>query len=139
MQKTSEFQYLNALLETKTNGNDRVTRNGTTRAIFAHQMRFDLQKGFPLLTTKEIKFNSVKAELLWFIDAGKDTDHRLSLAKLNMIQGKHPDAKNIWSHDQARFATQGKARFYGDCGRIYGAQWRNWRSSLYFPSHPIGA
>lgn len=102
-------------------------------------MRFDLQKGFPLLTTKEIKFNSVKAELLWFIDAGKDTDHRLSLAKLNMIQGKHPDAKNIWSHDQARFATQGKARFYGDCGRIYGAQWRNWRSSLYFPSHPIGA
>ena len=68
--QTSEDAYLNALLITKEYGNDRITRNGATRAIFAHQMRFDLQEGFPLLTTKEIKFESVKAELLWFIDAG---------------------------------------------------------------------
>lgn len=126
MEQTSEHSYLNALRKTRDTGNDRLTRNGLTRAIFAEQMRFDLQQGFPLLTTKKVRFDSVAAELLWFIDAGRETNNRLSLKKLNQIQGKPDDAKNIWSHDQARFASQGKAQFEGDCGRIYGAQWRNW-------------
>lgn len=128
MEQTSELSFLNALEKTKKLGNDRLTRNGLTRAIFAEQIRFDLTQGFPLLTTKEIKVKSMIAELLWFIDAGKETGHRLSLKKLNQIQGKPDNAKNIWSHNQAPFAAKGKAQFDGDCGRIYSAQWRNWKT-----------
>lgn len=124
----NETQFLYALSKTLETGNDRLTRNGLTRAIFSQEMRFDLQKGFPLLTSKEVKKRSIFAELLWFLDAGKETGGRLSLEKLNQIQGKQLDAKNIWSHDQERFAKAGKAQFPGDCGRIYGAQWRNWRT-----------
>lgn len=138
MQQHSEFAYLNALTAVQENGNNRLTRNGLTRAILAYQMRFNLQLGFMLLTTKKIQWDSVVAELLWFIDAGKETGRRLSLHKLNEIQGKPINAKNIWSHDQERFAKQGKAQFPGDCGRIYGAQWRNWRAYKFIPSGPVG-
>ncbi len=122
----NEQVFLGALRETMVNGSVRVTRNGVTTAILAHQMRFDLLKGFPAVTTKFLAFEVVKAELLWFLDAGEDSGYRLSLAKLNEYMGKAPQARNIWTHDQARFASQGKAKFEGDCGRIYGAQWRNW-------------
>lgn len=130
----ADYVYSSAL-RAALNGNNRLTRNGLTRAVFAHQMRFDLSLGFPLITTKEIKKKSIAAELLWFVDGGKETGGRLSLKKLNEIQGKDPDAKNIWSHDQARFASQGKAQFPGDCGRIYGAQWRDWTHHKYIPAH----
>ena len=122
----NEQQYLDALRDTKNFGDRRKGRNGVTTAIFARQMRFDLQKGFPATTTKELMFDSVVAELLWFLDAGRETDYRLSLAKLNQIQGKPYDAKNIWTMDQARFAKNGKAKFKGDCGVVYGSQWRRW-------------
>jgi thymidylate synthase len=92
-------------------------------------MRFDMRENFPVMTTKEVFFESVKAELLWFLDAGRDNKYRLSLAKLNEIQSKPVGARNIWTHDQARFASQGKAKFDGDCGRIYGAQWRDWQTA----------
>lgn len=125
---SNEDAYLRALQATK-NGSRRKTRNGVTVAIFAHQMRFDLQKGFPILTTKYIPFSLVVAELLWFLDAGRKTNYRLSIKKLNQILGKPDSARNIWTMDQARFALEGKTQFEGDCGRIYGAQWRNWQTS----------
>ncbi len=121
----NEAQYLNALKNAHELSDMRKTRNGNTHAIFAEQMRFDLQKGFPAATTKSLMVKSVTAELLWFIDAGKETGGRLSLKKLNQIQGKPDNARNIWTHDQERFAKQGKALFEGDCGVIYGSQWRN--------------
>ena len=123
----NELQYLYALAETCHFGTRRTGRNGVTTAIFAHQMRFDLQKGFPALTTKFLAFETVKAENLWFLDAGRDTEWRLSIKKFNEYLGRVSDAKNIWTMDQERFASQKKARFDGDCGRIYGAQWRNWK------------
>jgi thymidylate synthase len=92
-------------------------------------MRFDMQQGFPATTTKYLASNVVFAENLWFLDAGKETGGRLSLAKLNEYLGKPATSKNIWTKDQARFAAAGKAQFEGDCGRIYGAQWRNWRTA----------
>lgn len=122
----NEQIYLNALKATKDTGTIRKTRNGITIAILAHQMRFDMQKGFPALTTKQLLFKSVTAEILWFLDAGEETNGRLSLKKLNQIQGKSDEAKNIWTHDQARFEKNGKAKFPGDCGVIYGSQWRRW-------------
>lgn len=123
----NELQYLYALSETLECGSRRKGRNGITTAIFAHQMRFNLQQGFPAITTKFLAFEVVKAENLWFLDAGKDTEGRLSIKKLNEYLGKSPDAKNIWTMDQERFASCGKAKFEGDCGRIYGAQWRDWK------------
>lgn len=121
----NEAQYLEALKATYKFGNMRETRNGNTHAIFAWQMRFNMQKGFTAVTTKLLQLKSVFAELLWFLDAGKETGGRLSLKRLNQIQGKPADAKNIWTHDQERFAKAGKAQFDGDCGAIYGSQWRN--------------
>ena len=124
----NESVFLAALKETYERGSKRVTRNGVTKAILARQVRFDLRENFPATTTKFLAFQVVKAENLWFLDAGKETNNRLSLAKLNELLGKPSEAPNIWSKDQARFASQGKARFEGDCGRIYGAQWRNWQT-----------
>ncbi len=125
---SNEDVYLRALRTTKMLGSRRTTRNGITTAILAHQMRFDLRRGFPILTTKYVAFKVILAELLWFLDAGKDTDRRLSIKKLNQLLGKPDMAKNIWTPDQTRFASQGKAKFEGDCGRIYGAQWRDWHT-----------
>jgi thymidylate synthase len=118
--------YHNALKSALSRGDDRPVRNGMTRAVFAHQMRFLMKDGFPLITTKEVAFSIVVAELLWFLDAGKETGNRLSICKLNQLLNKEPFAKNIWSNDQSRFEREGKTQFPGDCGRIYGAQWRTW-------------
>ncbi len=126
---SNENVFLYALHITQNHGSRRKTRNGVTIAILAHQMRFNLQHGFPAVTTKALAFEVVKAENLWFLDAGKETGGRLSIAKLNEFLGKEPPARNIWTHDQTRFAEAGKATFIGDCGRIYGAQWRDWRTN----------
>lgn len=125
----NEEVFLEALRETRDHGDRRKTRNGITTAIFARQTRYDLQKSFPFLTTKFLPFTVIAAELLWFLDGGKDNGGRLSIAKFNQLMGKPDDAKNIWTHDQTRFAAEGKAKFPGDCGRIYGAQWRSWKTT----------
>ena len=125
----NEAEYLNALRDTLVHGNVRSTRNGNTRAIFARQMRFKMSAGFPAPSTKQLAFQSVFAELLWFIDGGKDSPipGRLSIGTLNKLMGLPEDAYNpMWSHDQERFAASGKAQFPGDCGVIYGSQWRNY-------------
>lgn len=124
----NEMQYLDALRKTRDFGSRRKGRNGITTAVFAHQMRFNLLQDFPILTTKFISFELVVAELLWFLDAGKETGGRLSLGKFNEIREKPATTKNIWTGDQANFVKKGKARFEGDCGRIYGAQWRDWKA-----------
>jgi len=124
---SNEDVYLRALRATK-NGSRRRTRNGITTAILAHLVRFNMQRNFPAVTTKYLAMEVVKAEALWLIEAGRNTGWRLSTRRLNELLGKKPDAKNIWTMDQARFASQGKAKFDGDCGRIYGAQWRNWQT-----------
>ncbi len=124
----NEAAYLEALHDALAQGNVRSTRNGNTRAIWARQVRFNVRKSFPAPSTKSLAFNSVKAELLWFVGAGKDSPipYRLSIGKLNQLMGIAEDGYNpMWSHDQERFAEQGRALFPGDCGVIYGSQWRN--------------
>jgi len=98
-------------------GTDKPTRTGIdTRGVFGMQFRYNMQDGFPAMTTKKLAFNAVKAELLWFISGSSDVQE---LQKL----GCH-----IWDANAEADYWKPKARFKGDLGRVYGVQWRNWQA-----------
>jgi thymidylate synthase len=110
-------QYLDALRHILENGAGKQDRTGTgTKAIFGMQMRFKMKDGFPAVTTKKLAFNSMKAELLWFIKGSSDVKE---LQKL----GCH-----IWDANAEADYWKPKASFPGDLGRIYGVQWRKWKN-----------
>lgn len=110
-------QYLDLLREIMEKGVDRPTRTGiATRAVFGRQMRFGMSDGFPAVTTKKLAFDAMKAELLWFLSGSSDAKE---LQKLG---------SRIWDANAEAPYWKPKARFEGDVGRIYGVQWRKWRS-----------
>ena len=99
--------YLDLLDKVLHTGVKRQDRTGTgTKSIFGYQMRFDLQQGFPLLTTKKVYFRSLVYELLWFLKG----DTNIQYLKDNNV--------HIWDE---------WADKKGDLGRVYGAQWRAWQ------------
>jgi thymidylate synthase len=103
-------------------GVDREGRNGSTRAVFALQMRFDLSKGFPAVTTKKLAFKAVKSELLWFLAMkGKERASDEDLKALNESE------RTIWTDNAEADYWKPKSEFSGDLGRVYGIQWRGWR------------
>jgi thymidylate synthase len=109
-------QYLDAMKFILKNGEIKPNRTGIdTKGVFGMQMRYDLSKGFPAMTTKKLAFNAVKAELLWFLTGSSDN------RKLNKL-GCH-----IWDANANAEYWKTKARFEGDLGRIYGVQWRKWQ------------
>lgn len=126
----ADKQYLDLTSEIMGSGVDREGRNGWTRGLFTREFRHDLREGFPLLTTKRVFFRIIAAELLWFLDAGRETHWRLDNNKLRKLLGYPPNQPTIWSNDSENpekpWVRNGHAQFHGDCGRIYGAQWRNW-------------
>jgi len=110
--------YLDILDKVMKEGVDREGRNGNTRALFGLQMRFDLSKGFPAMTTKKLAFKAVKSELLWFLEGASD-DNRLK--ELNSSE------RTIWTDNAEAPYWTPKAKFPGDLGRVYGVQWRDWQ------------
>ncbi len=110
--------YLDLLRRILNDGRDRSDRTGTgTRAIFGHQMRFDLREGFPLLTTKKLHTKSIFEELIWFLSGSTD---------VKPLQDRGVRIWNEWAtaEQTARFG-----RKEGDLGPVYGHQWRNFGAS----------
>jgi len=124
-----EQAYLNALKDILTTGEQRPDRTGVgTISKFGVQMRFDLQKGFPAVTTKKLAWKACVSELLWFIEGSGD-ENRLK----EILHGeRYTDKKTIWSDNATApyWTNKRLQRHAGDLGRVYGVQWRRWRAPL---------
>jgi len=116
--------YLKALRDCYNNGIDVESRAGKVRKAFGYQMRFDLQKGFPAMTTKKLAWKVVVSELLWFLEGSND-ERRLAEILYNDKRENLIDKKTIWSQNANSVYWKKQSKFSGDVGRIYGVQWRD--------------
>ena len=117
-------QYIEALKDCYFNGIDVDSRAGRVRKSFGYQMRFNLQEGFPAVTTKKLAWKAVVSELIWFLEGSND-ERRLAEILYDDKRENLTNKKTIWTENaQAKYWKQ-NSKFEGDVGRIYGVQWRN--------------
>ncbi len=121
-------QYLDALQHIVVNGEDVSDRTGVgTRSVFGYQMHFNLQDGFPAVTTKKLAWRSIVGELLWFLEGSTD-ERRLAERTFEKDRAELIDKKTIWT---ANADSQGVALGYTNTelikqlGPVYGHQWRH--------------
>lgn len=102
-------QYLDLLRHVKNNGLQKEDRTGTgTLSTFGYQMRFDLQEGFPLVTTKKTYFKGLAVEMLWFLKGATNTKY---------LRDNNVHIWDAWADEE------------GNLGPVYGKQWINWNSN----------
>lgn len=138
--RKAEYQYLDLMADALKNGMSKDDRTGTgTRSVFGRQIRFDLSKGFPLLTTKKIFIKGIIIELLWLLQGSSN------------IKFLVDNGVNIWNDWPYRFYKQQSekskkpvltmkefvehiktdpkfAKKWGELGPVYGVQWRRWKT-----------
>jgi len=119
--------YQDALQTVLSNGTQRGDRTGTgTISLFGMQQRYNLAEGFPAVTTKKLAWKSVVSELLWFIEGSGD-EKRLR----EILHGSRETTKGtIWTDNATAPYWQPRAKYDGDLGRVYGVQWRRWRTPV---------
>jgi len=119
-----EQQYLTALRDVLLTGTRRDDRTGVgTISKFGMQQRYDLSAGFPAITTKKLAWKAVVGELLWMIEGSGD-ERRLA----EITHGTRDGTITIWTPNALAPYWKPKAKYEGDLGRVYGVQWRKWRT-----------
>jgi thymidylate synthase len=120
--------YLDTLAKILKEGDDRSDRTGVgTRGIFGVQTRYNLQDGFPAMTTKKLAWKAVVSELLWFLEGSGD-ERRLREIRHGGEREDLHDKKTIWTANSEAGYWKHKATYPGDLGRVYGVQWRHWQT-----------
>jgi len=138
-QLNPEYQYLNLLQEVLDKGYRKVDRStgDASYSLFGRQIRFDLSKGFPLLTTKKVYWKGVLYELFWFLKGYTNikylVDHKVHIwddYPYKIYKAKHPKSKLTKEEFVAKIAkspgNKGFAKKWGELPRIYGEMWRHW-------------
>jgi thymidylate synthase len=124
-------QYLDALKLVLKTGEDVTDRTGVgTRTVFGHQMRFDLSKGFPAVTTKKLAWRSVVGELLWFLEGSTD-ERRLAEITFEADRTEVWEKKTIWTANADKQGVDLGYRnddLYKELGPVYGSQWRDFNN-----------
>ena len=116
-------QYHDLLQDILDNGEIKDDRTGVgTISVFGRNLRFDLRRGFPAITTKKLAWKACVSELLWFIEGSGD-ERRLA----EILHGPDNAGKiTIWTPNALSPYWKPHAKYDGDLGRVYGVQWRHW-------------
>ena len=118
--------YLNALNQVLNEGTVRGDRTGTgTISLFGMQQRYNLAETFPAVTTKKLAWRACVGELLWMIEGSGD-ERRLA----EITHGSADGRVTIWTPNALAPYWRPRAKFEGDLGRVYGVQWRKWRTPV---------
>jgi len=119
-------QYLDLLQDILDNGEIKDDRTGVgTISVFGRSIRFDLRRSFPAVTTKKLAWKACVGELLWFIEGSSD-ERRLA----ELTHGTKDGTVTIWTPNALAPYWKPKAKFEGDLGRVYGVQWRHWKTPV---------